>query len=173
VTTFLLPAVILALSLFRSPWRAARWPRRIESSVGRLHVGRQAIGYVDIAGVIEQIPEPPKGTRSWQVGPLQEYPTEAAAQAALDTKEIAKYYIVPADFIESGDLIVVDSNFSVFNSLENNDYFEYVLRLNLVKDANLAELLDDPTAKVESQGLAPQVVKKDEDAGYFGVPFAC
>jgi len=104
--------------------------------------------------------------------PLQEYPTTASAQAALDTQEIAKYYIVPADFIQSGDLVVVDSNYSVFNSLENNDYFAYVLRLNLVKDANLAELLDNPTATVESQGLAPQGVKKGEDAGNFGVPFA-
>ncbi len=113
--------------------------------------------------MIEQIPEPPAEQQALaSAGPLQEYPTEAAAQAALESKEISKYYIVPADFIESGDLIVVDSNFSVFNSLENNDYFEYVLRLNLVKDANLAEMLDDPTAKVKTQALAPQGVQEDD-----------
>ena len=79
---------------------------------------------------------------------------------------------MPANFIQSGDLIVVDSNFSVFNSLENNGYFEYVLRLNLVKDANLAELLDDPTAKVKTQALAPQGAKQDDGFSSFGVPFA-
>jgi ABC-2 type transport system permease protein len=92
------------------------------------------------------------------------------AAGSLDIKETLVLH--RACHIQRGDLVVVDSNFSVFNSLENNDYFEYVLRLNLVKDANLAELLDDPTARMESQGLAPQDVRRDEDADYFGVPFA-
>jgi ABC-2 type transport system permease protein len=123
--------------------------------------------------LIEQIPEPLQSDNPRQVtGPLQEYPTEAAAQAALDGKEINKYYIVPADFIQSGDLIVVDSNYSVFNSLENNNYFEYVLRLNLVKDASLAEMLDDPTAKVKTQALAPASAQDDDDFSSLGVPFA-
>jgi ABC-2 type transport system permease protein len=123
--------------------------------------------------VIEQIPEPPQsGSPLQTTGPLQEYATEAAAQAALDSKEVSKYYLVPADFLQSGDLIVVDSNFSVFNSLENNNYFEYVLRLNLVKDANLAEVLYDPTAEVKARAVAPQGAKNDDDFSSFGVPFA-
>jgi ABC-2 type transport system permease protein len=122
--------------------------------------------------LIEQVPETPEGSTLWQTGPLQEYPSEAAAQAALESNEINKYYLVPADFIRSGDLVVVDSNFSVFNSLENNNYFEYVLRLNLVRDANLSEMLDDPTAEVKTQALAPQGVKEDDGFGSFGVPFA-
>ena len=173
LTTFLLPAVILALSLgSQSLARSSMASGGSSPLLGGFMSGGKPIGYVDTAGVIEQIPEPPKSSRPWQVGLLQEYPTEAAAQAALESKEINKYYLVHADFIQSGDLTVVDSNFSVFNSLENNDYFAYVLRLNLVKDANLAELLDDPTAKVKSQGLAPQGGKTDEGFDAFGVPFA-
>jgi ABC-2 type transport system permease protein len=173
LTTFLLPAVILTLSIgSQALARSSIASGGSNPILGSFTSAGRPIGYVDIAGVIEQIPEPPKSTRSGQVGPLQEYPTQAAAQAALESHEISRYYLVPADFIRSGDLVVVDSNFSVFNSLENNDYFEYVLRLNLVKDANLAELLDDPTANVKTQVLDPQGIKKGEDAGYFGVPFA-
>jgi len=173
LTTFLLPAAILAMSLGSQVLARSSMASGGENPLlGGFTSAGKPIGYVDAAGVIEQIPEPPEDAKPWQVGPLQEYPTEAAAQAALEGKDISKYYVVPADFIQSGDLLVVDSNFSVFNSLENNDYFEYVLRLNLVKDASLAEMLDDPTAKVEMQGLAPQGVKKDEDFSSFGVPFA-
>ena len=37
----------------------------------------------------------------------------------------------------------VDSNFTVFRSLESNNYFEYVIRLNLTGDPNLAMMLAD------------------------------
>jgi ABC-2 type transport system permease protein len=103
---------------------------------------------------------------------LQAYANQAAAQAALAAKEINKYYVLPADFIKTGDLLVVDNNFSVFNSLENNDYFEYLIRLNLTDDSNLAVLLADPTAQIKTQSLAPQSETKDKGFGSFGVPFA-
>jgi hypothetical protein len=151
LTTFLLPAFILVLSLgSQALAQSSLATGGSNPLLGGFMSAGKPIGYVDLAGVIEQIPQPRQSENPLQTaGPLQKYPTEAAAQAALDGKEINKYYIVPADFIQSGDLIVVDSNFSVFNSLENNDYFEYALRLNLVKDANLAEMLDNPTAKID------------------------
>ena len=174
LTTFLLPAFILALSLgSQALAQSSMATGGSNPLLGGLMAAGKPIGYVDLAGLIEQIPEPPKSDNPLQAtGPLQEYPTEAAAQAALDSKEIIKYYIVPANFIQSGDLIVVDSNFSVFNSLENNGYFESVLRFNLVKDANLAEILDDPTAKVKTQAVAPEGGQDDEGFEALGVPFA-
>ncbi|NTU65301.1 MAG: ABC transporter permease, partial [Chloroflexi bacterium] len=174
LTTFLLPAVILLLSIgSQALARSSMATGGSNPLLGGIMSAGKPIGYVDLAGLIEQIPEPPESNNPLQAnGPLQEYPTEVAAQAALDGKEINKYYIVPADFIQSGDLIVVDSNYSVFNSLENNGYFEYVLRLNLVKDANLAEMLDDPTAKVKTEALAPQGAKEEDGFSSFGVPFA-
>ncbi len=173
LTTFLLPAIILVLSLgSQSLARSSIASGGANPLLGGFTSAGRPIGYVDAAGVIERIPEPPRDNTTGQAGPLRKYPTEAAAQAALESHEISKYYLVPADFMRSGNLVVVDSNFSVFNSLENNEYFEYVLRLNLVKDANLAELLGDPTANVKTQALAPQGVKKDEGFGSYGVPFA-
>ncbi len=173
LTTFLLPAIILALSLgSQALARSSIASGGSNPLLGGFTSAGKPVGYVDAAGLIQQIPEPPPGSAPRQAGPLRKYPTEAAAQAALESREISKYYLVPADFIRSGNLVVVDSNFSVFNSLENNDYFEYVLRLNLVKDANLAELLGDPTANIKTQALASQGVKQNEGFGSYGVPFA-
>lgn len=175
LTTFLLPAFILALSLgSQALAQSSMATGGSNPLLGGIMSAGKPIGYVDLAGLIEQIPEPPKSSNPLQAaGPLQKYPTEAAAQAALNNKEITKYYIVPADFIKSGNLVVVDSNFSVFNSLDNNGYFESVLRLNLVKDAQLAELLDDPTAKMKTQAQAPQDTRRNDDGfSGLGVPFA-
>jgi ABC-2 type transport system permease protein len=80
--------------------------------------------------------------------------------------------VVPADFVKTGNVLVVDNNFSVFNSLENNDYFEYVIRLNLTGDSNLAVMLADPTAQAKTQSVAPLSQKRSEGFGSFGVPFA-
>jgi ABC-2 type transport system permease protein len=172
LTTFLLPAVILALSLgSQALARSSLATGGSNPLLGSLTSAGKPIGYVDAAGLIEQVP-PPKNTTSRPVGPLQEYPTEAAAQAALENKEIGKYYLVPADFIRSGKLIVVDSNFSIFNSLDNNDYFEYVIRLNLTSDPNLAVILAEPTGQVKTQSVAPPSEKRSEGSGAFGVPFA-
>ncbi len=173
LTTFLLPAVILALSFgSQALARSSAATGGSNPLLGSFTAAGKPIGYVDLAGVIAQIPQPPPDNQWLKTGPLQEYPTEAAAHAALDNGEISKYYLVPADFVQSGNLVVVDGNYSVLTSLDNNNYFEYALRLNLVKDANLAQILDDPTAKVKTQGLAPQGVKKSNDFSSFGVPFA-
>jgi ABC-2 type transport system permease protein len=173
LTTFLLPAVILALSL--GSQALARSSMATDGSnplFSGFMSGPKPVGYVDQAGLIKQIPDQLPTNLKMKQDKLQAYADQSAAQAALAAKDINKYYVVPADFIKTGNLLVVDSNFSVFNSLENNDYFEYVIRLNLTGDSNLAVMLADPTAQIKTQAAAPQSEKKDEGFGSFGVPFA-
>ena len=174
LTTFLLPGVILALSLgSQALARSSLATGGSNPLLGSFTSGRQTDR---VCGCRRTDPANSRAacrTASCDKSArCKSIPIEAAAQAALASKEINKYYMVPADFIQTGDLIVVDSNFSVFNSLINNDYFEYVLRVNLVKDAQLAELLDDPTANVKTQALAPRSAKSADGFGSFGVPFA-
>jgi ABC-2 type transport system permease protein len=173
LTTFLLPAVILAMSL--GSQALARSSMATDGSnplISGFLAAPKPIGYVDQAGLIQRIPDQLPADSKLKKVQLQAYANQAAAQAALAAKEINKYYVLPADFIKTGDLLVVDNNFSVFNSLENNDYFEYLIRLNLTDDSNLAVLLADPTAQIKTQSLAPQSETKDKGFGSFGVPFA-
>ena len=173
LTTFLLPAAILAMSL--GSQALARSSMATDGSnplFSGFMSGPKPVGYVDQAGLIKQIPDQLPANLKMKQDQLQAYADQAAAQAALAAQDINKYYVIPADFIKTGNLLVVDSNFSVFNSLENNDYFEYLIRLNLVGDSNLAVMLADPTAQIKTQALAPQSETKDEGFGSFGVPFA-
>jgi ABC-2 type transport system permease protein len=173
LTTFLLPAFILAASLgSQAMARSSIATNGSNPLLSGLLVAAKPIGYVDQAGLIKQIPDQLPADLKLKPVQLQAYPDQTAAQAALAAKAINKYYVLPADFIQTGDLLVVDSNFSVFNSLENNDYFEYLIRLNLTGDANLAVLLADPTAQIKTQAIAPRSETRDEGFGSFGVPFA-
>lgn len=56
-------------------------------------------GYVDQGGLISTLPSDTPS--DW----LTEYPDEAAAQAALETEEISAYYVIPADYVETGEII--------------------------------------------------------------------
>jgi ABC-2 type transport system permease protein len=58
--------------------------------------GIQAAGYVDFSGLF---PEPPENSI------LTRYDDEAAAQTALDLGDIDAYYVIPADYLETGEVI--------------------------------------------------------------------
>lgn len=173
LTTFLLPAFVLVLSLGSQSLARSSLATGGSNPLfkGALSAS-QPMGYVDQAGVIQNIPERPADRKSWRAGPLQAYPDQAAAQAALEAGQISRYYVVASDFMTTGNVVVVDGDFSVFNSLENNDYFEYALRFNLASDAQLALLLDDPTASLKSQAVVPPHNAKTDDFAGFGVPMA-
>jgi len=60
-------------------------------------------GYVDQAGLISVIPQ------DIPDGYLLAYPDEDHAQQALEGGEIAAYYVVPEDYVETGDLNALDA----------------------------------------------------------------
>ncbi len=173
LTTFALPAVIITLSLGSQALARSSLAQDGSSPLlEKLNSGAQAVGYVDEAGIIQHVPAQLPADVKWKVAPFRPYPDQAAAQAALEEGRISRYYVIAPDFIRTGRVTVVDGDFSMFNSLENNDYFEYLLRLNLTSNANLAVLLADPTATLERKALAPQGANNQKGFAAFGVPFA-
>jgi ABC-2 type transport system permease protein len=66
----------------------------------------QAEGYVDHAGLIEQI------GRDVPDGILHPYPTEEAASEALQSGEIKAYYVIPSDYVGTGNLIYVNPDYN-------------------------------------------------------------
>ena len=171
--TFLLPAAILGMSLLsQSLARSSIANDGSNPLLSGFTSGPKPVGYVDQAGLIKQIPDQLPADLKIKQDELEAFPDQAAAQAALAAKAINKYYVVPADFIKTGNLLLVDSNFSVFNSLDSSNYFEYVLRLNLTGDQNLAAMLANPTAQTKTQSVAPPSEKRSDGFSSFGVPFA-
>lgn len=78
-----------------------------------LEENKDAIGYVDKSGLLaDPLPAPRRGSSPRnpavpELVPLLPFETEDAARAALESKEIQAYYIVPADYSETNQVDLV------------------------------------------------------------------
>ncbi len=96
-------------------------------------------GYIDQANIIEAIPEDlPEDI-------LVSYPDEKSAGDALADQEITAYYIIPENYVETGDLIYVHPTVNPIAEGGQNWLMIRVLYFNLLEgDADLAEQVWSP-----------------------------
>jgi ABC-2 type transport system permease protein len=124
-------------------------------------------GYVDLAQLIRTIPpDLPAGT-------LVAYPDEASAFAALQEGEISAYYIVPADYQETGEFVYVHPEANPIEPPEQRWVMRWVLLVNLLDgDIERAARVWNPM-DLEERTLAPQQTEIDEDSpAAFFIPYA-
>jgi ABC-2 type transport system permease protein len=95
-------------------------------------------GYVDQSGLIRTIPDaiPPDH--------LLAYADEDQAKLALASGEIAAYYVIPTDYVETGELFYVYPDTTPLLSDGQEWVIFRTLLENLVGDAKLAEMVWDP-----------------------------
>ncbi len=119
---FGLPLVIAVISLVLIFTRSDGDPEDGDASPGGTV---QSQGYVDPGGVISEMPPefPPDF--------LVPFADEAAAEEALLAETIRGYYVIPADYGESGELTVVTEDLNPLNGGYNTDAMEWVLFYNL------------------------------------------
>ncbi len=125
---------------------------------------QKAEGYVDQGGLIQALPG------NIPASLLRAFSDEAAAQAALETEEIAAYYIIPADYLETGDIIYVRMNYGPLSGGASTELIEFVLAFNLLNgDTRLAAdvrnpldvhvtQLESPTAQPESESWITELL---------------
>lgn len=95
-------------------------------------------GYVDYSGIIKTIPEDlPKGI-------LTEFSDEAGAQAALQSNEISAYYIIPDDYVTTGNLISVRPDYNLLEPGKQVGIIEWIIKQNLVGNEELAVAVQEP-----------------------------
>lgn len=90
------------------------------------------IGYVDEAGFLAN-PIEVEQTESW-MNPKRKliaYPNREAAQTALEANEIPAFYIFPADYLQTGEVILFSKDSP---SSQARDDFRAFVRLNLLKN---------------------------------------
>ena len=106
-------------------------------------------GYVDLSGIIRQIPE------SVPPGTFVSYPNEATARQALLAGEISAFYILPADFVNEGKLTYIRPDFNpLASSGDLSNRFTWVVQVNLAGgDILFAHLVNGPL-KVDDISLA-------------------
>ena len=126
------PLILLAIGLFTGgfDFGPAEEPplQELEEAGGEAEL----IGYVDQAGLIERIPEPVPAES------FRSYRSVEAAEEALDGGEIAAYYVVPADYRESGEIERVSRRFPT--APPDTDTFDWILVSNLYPEADREQI---------------------------------
>lgn len=105
----------------------------------------QLEGYVDLAGFVNEIPE------NVPAGTLLAYADEASAQEALNAGEIEAYYLVPADYLATGELLYIfpEYRFGADNAQD------WVMRQTI-----FANLLGNDVERMERAGMVMNVQER-------------
>ncbi len=118
VGTLGLPLLVIAISI-------------VSVSIQTGQRGELPVGYVDRAGLLSAAltPEP---TEDEEPVTFRPYPDEAAARAALEAEKIQAYYIVPEDYLYTGQITVTYWRNRPGDVIRED--FEAFLRVNLLAD---------------------------------------
>jgi ABC-2 type transport system permease protein len=113
-------------------------------------------GYIDQSGLIQSLPE-------WlPQGSLLPYTDEAKAQSDLEASLLNAYYVVPEDYIEKGEVILVRKDANPVTGFDQTDTFEQVLRFNLLgADPERFMTYTNPVS-YQYINLRPQEAERDQ-----------
>jgi len=140
--------------------------REEQTRLAEMFRGIQKAGYVDLSG---QFPQP--GSRLAAV--LTRYPDKAAAQAALQSGAIDVYYVIAADYLQTGNLTLVMPHLSL-NQISPQPIEELVFN-NLgstVSPALLARLRNPAVIQeVNVQRETPQGTAAPDEGTQFGTVY--
>ncbi|GAP14026.1 ABC-type Na+ efflux pump, permease component [Longilinea arvoryzae] len=114
-------------------------------------------GLVDQSGLIEAIPVEYKDK-------LLQFKDESAANAALQEGQIGSYYIIPPDFLETGDVTYLRTDFNPFGGMDRSEVIQQVIRSSLLKGEPLLLSRIEQPYNVEVTYISQQPVR---DAGNF------
>jgi len=96
-------------------------------------------GYVDRSGLIHMLPA------SVGSDALRGFPDEDSARQALNLGEIRAYYLIPEDYLTSGELVYVQSKFNPVNAYRQAWLIGWVLKVNLLGgDEQLVAQIEEP-----------------------------
>ncbi|MEA4908205.1 MAG: ABC transporter permease [Chloroflexi bacterium] len=82
-------------------------------------------GLVDESGIVHSIPDAYQDV-------LRTYPDEPTARTALEAGEISSYYLIPADYLESGQVIVYRTDFNPLGGISQSDSVDQTITQNLL-----------------------------------------
>ena len=124
-------------------------------------------GYVDPDNLVRMLPS--DVTEEMLIA----YPDEASARAALEQGKISAYYLITEDVIETGDLVVVTSDFKPLSSGGNDKVMTWTLMVNLLGgNEELAAQVQYPMVETRVS-LAEETSADDADNPLsFAVPYA-
>jgi len=120
-------------------------------AVSQIFSGPQELrpeGYVDLSGIFQQIPA------SIPAGALLAFPDEQAARAALEQDDIAAFYIVPKDYLQSGKILYIRPDLNPLGG-DQSSLFQWALEVNLLGGDMLRTSMVNGPLEVQDVSLAP------------------
>ncbi len=124
-------------------------------------------GYVDEADLVKAMPDWVEANRFVQ------FENETAAQAAIQSGSISGFYIVPADYLDSGEVRYIRQDFSPLSGMDESYLFGDVLTFNLMDGDEALYMRYQFPLNVETVDLAPEVEKRDTNSpAAFLLPYA-
>ena len=126
----------------------------------------QTEGYIDQSGIIKTIPD------SVPAGLLVAFPDEVSAQQALENGKISAYYIIPGDYIQTGEITYIRQDFNPIGSSDQSASLEWILNVNLLGgDTQIASLVNGPL-NTQKVSLSPAPQRDDDNMLTFFLPYA-
>ena len=108
-------------------------------------------GFVDHANLIQTIPDDMEET-------LLRFESETQAQQALKSGEITAYYVIPADYIERGEVDYIYPNERSYLSDGQKWVIQWTLNLNLLAgNLELADQIWNPIWNLETRSITPEL----------------
>ena len=139
-------------------------------AVSQIFSGPQELrpeGYVDLSGIFKEIPA------SIPVGALLAYPDENAARLALQQDEISAFYIVPKDYLQTGEILYIRPDLNPLGG-DQSSLFQWALQVNLLGGDVMRTSLVNGPFDVQDVSLAPpgQAGQDESDPlSYWWLPY--
>jgi len=123
--------------------------------------GLPIIGLVDKGQLIQSTPP------DFPSDAFIHFADEGTARAALDADEIVQYVVIPANYVETGQLQVFDKDFRILMeggpemgvAFDNNgENLQFLINYNLVEDAQFLRILANPLPfpQIEAVSIQPE-----------------
>ena len=141
-------------------------PQAVGNILGSNQPGTQPQeGYVDQSGIISTASADEKDNG------LISFPDEATAGAALQSGEISAYYIVPQDYLATGQVIYVRPDFNPLSAFDRADQMRALLHTSLVGgNKELVALIEQPM-NLQVTVLKPMTERDRDNPLTFFIPY--
>ncbi|HPL81873.1 MAG TPA: ABC transporter permease [Anaerolineaceae bacterium] len=158
----LLPTIIIGLVSLLKPKDSPDLVKTIVKEVSTT----KPYGVVDESGLINDYP-------NWAMGQLIPFEDESLARQETQAGKLDGFYIVSADYVETGDVLLVKPEVSMVGEMKYNAIFEELIRYNLLDgdDALYAKLVNQVKVTTEYLDIDQADTRDQNDPSTFMVPF--
>ncbi len=158
----LIPTIIIGLVSLLKPKDSPDLVKTIVKEVSN----PTPYGVVDESGLINDYP-------NWVMGQLIPFEDESLARQETQAGKLDGFYIVSADYLETGDVLLVKPEVSMVGEMKYNAIFEELIRYNLLDgdDALYAKLVNQVKVTTEYLDIEQADTRDQNDPSTFMVPF--